>query len=88
MVEAEKTYAEEPTEENWSRLQECMVTVHQQNQINKEKDYLESIAGDGLKTTRNKLVRKSDANMDVKGTSDNASDPTSNGTGKDLEINL
>ena len=88
MAAAEQAYAEDPTEENWSRLQECMVTVQQENQLNKEKDYPESVAGDGLQNTRNKSVRKSEANNDVKGTGDNASGLTSNGTGKDLEISF
>jgi DNA primase len=87
MAEAEKAYVEDPTEENWSRLQECMVTVHRENQINQEKDYPESVVGDGLKKTRNKLVQKSDENNVIKGTSDNVSGPTSNGISKDLEIN-
>ena len=88
MAEAEKAYAEDPTEENWSRLQECMVTVHHQNQINREKDYPESVAGGGPQNSRNKLARKSDASADLKGTSGNVTGPTSSSPGKDLEINF
>ncbi len=59
LVEAERAYAENPTEENWSRLQECMVTAHHQNQINREKDYPDSVTGSAPQKRRAKAVVKS-----------------------------
>jgi hypothetical protein len=43
LVEAERAYSEDPTAENWSRLQQCMVTAHRQDQNNREKNYPESV---------------------------------------------
>ena len=88
MAEAEKAYAGNPTEENWARLQEHMVTVHQQDQVNKEKDYPEFVAGDSLQNTRNKSAREIEASNDIKRTNDKASGSTVNDPGKDLEINF
>lgn len=88
VAEAEQAYAEDPTEENWSRLQERMVTVHRQDQVNKEKDYSEFFTGHGLPHTRNKPARQSETSNDIKSTSDKESSPNNNGTGKGLEINF
>ena len=88
MVEAEKAYAKDPTKENWSRLQECMVTVHQQDQVNKENDNSDFATVDGLTNSHQKMGRRSDASNDIKGRSDKASGQTIIGTEKDLEINF
>ena len=59
MAEAEKAYAKDPTKENWSRLQERMVTVHQQDQVNKEKGYSDFVTVDGLQNSHHKMEQKS-----------------------------
>ncbi|MBK18484.1 MAG: DNA primase [Rhodospirillaceae bacterium] len=84
LAEAERTYAENPTEENWSRLQECMVTAHHQNQINRDKTYPDSVTGGGATNQTQNMAQNTDQKTDSNDKSDNGS----GASGKDLEINF
>ena len=88
LVEAERAYAENPTEENWSRLQECMVTAHHQNQINREKDYPDSVTGSAPQKMSQSGGQKPAEAVSQSTAQNEKSDSTADPAGKDLEINF
>jgi DNA primase len=92
LAEAERAYAEGPTAENWSRLQECMVTAHHKTQLNREKDYPDSVTGSTAQKTSQAGGQKNpeavSQNRIKKTAQSENGDNTADPTGKDLEINF
>ena len=92
LAEAERAYAEDPTAENWSRLQECMVTAHHKTQLNREKDYPDSVTGSTAQKTSQAGGQKNpeavSQNTIKKTAQSENGDNTADPTGKDLEINF
>ena len=88
LAEAERAYAEDPTAENWSRLQECMVTAHHQNQINREKDYPDSVTSSTAQKTGSGIGQKSPKAVSQNTTHNENGDKTADPAGNDLEINF